>query len=646
MPICHLYKAECSQLHIHTKRHCLRPAFVSIYNPSTHFQPPSLTICANYVDFLLIFSSPNPYLIIMKMEDMERRFDRRFSNEGKGSGSLHRKLTETRRASFNTNQSSDLSDCMDDVFFGTANGGDHKKVYNLIEGGGRIQSDHDEDDFESSTRSVSSRKTQEWLKEAKRVVASSPSRGGDSPSKFVASPRFASSQGKLSISSIEKRDPFNRSARRHRAADGISGEILSRTANHSRNNSDSNLSPEQLSPASEIQKWISNNLNSPEHTISPESTPPSPTTHLRGPSLPPRQSIHRRSRFQIDPKSPLSHPIPTPTNLPASKRTFTSTNNNALSTILDTQMLSPPKHLVESTHRISISSSTSSVPGSGLLSPPRNLVESAHRRSISSSTCRTDKILQTESTDDWQLKKEGPKVQDLNGFLKDKDFNVFLKEQRLRIEMLLNGEINGKAKIVLSGPSNSTSSMVAATCYAWLLENQNRDGARNRNNYTEFVVPVMNMRRGKMWKQRQAAWLFHHVGLDATSLLFSNEVELETLMMAKQLSILVVGEDILKTNGKVGSACTVLTDNYCEDAYDLLQTPILKKLLMAGILLDTQNLSPSPKLSMTRDAEAVQLLSVSSAPNYRNTFFDQCTFLSFSIATFKVDVASCYTMML
>ncbi|KAK4438536.1 hypothetical protein Salat_0188000 [Sesamum alatum] len=169
--------------------------------------------------------------------------------------------------------------------------------------------------------------------------------------------------------------------------------------------------------------------------------------------------------------------------------------------------------------------------------------------------------------------------------------------------------------------------MVAATCYAWLLENRmirgnKKDGARNDNNF-EFVVPVMNMRRGKMWKQQQAAWLFHHAGLDATSLLFSNEVDLETLMMEKQLSLLVVGEDILKTNGEVGSSCTVLTDNYCEDAYDLLQNPILKKLMLAGILLDTQNLSTSPKLSMTRDAEAVQLLSVGSTPNYRNTLYDQ-----------------------
>lgn len=52
---------------------------------------------------------------------------------------------------------------------------------------------------------------------------------------------------------------------------------------------------------------------------------------------------------------------------------------------------------------------------------------------------------------------------------------------------------------------------------------------------------------------------------------------------------------------------------------------------LAGILLDTQNLNVSAKLSMTRDAEAVQLLSVGSAPNYGNALYDQCMTLCFSI---------------
>ncbi|PON72304.1 hypothetical protein PanWU01x14_066950 [Parasponia andersonii] len=167
--------------------------------------------------------------------------------------------------------------------------------------------------------------------------------------------------------------------------------------------------------------------------------------------------------------------------------------------------------------------------------------------------------------------------------------------------------------------------MVAAICYAWLLENRVRkDRKAKGDDRNECVmVPVMNVKRETMWKQRQAAWLFYHVGLDANSLLFANEVDLEGLMMAGKLSMIVIGQDVLRINGEVGSQCTILTDNYCEDAYDLLQTPVLKKLLLAAILLDTQNLNSPSQHSMARDAEAVQLLLVGSTPNYRNTLFDQ-----------------------
>nr|GLL22428.1 uncharacterized protein LOC109180009 isoform X1 [Ipomoea trifida] len=84
-------------------------------------------------------------------------------------------------------------------------------------GGVISMEDNEDEDFESSTRSVSSRLTQDWLKEAKRMVAnSSPGLGGcESPGRLVGSPRFAAVQGRLSVSSnTEKRDSFSRSARR------------------------------------------------------------------------------------------------------------------------------------------------------------------------------------------------------------------------------------------------------------------------------------------------------------------------------------------------------------------------------------------------------------------------------------------------
>lgn len=70
--------------------------------------------------------------------------------------------------------------------------------------------------------------------------------------------------------------------------------------------------------------------------------------------------------------------------------------------------------------------------------------------------------------------------------------------------------------------------MVAAICYAWLLGYRQRESGDGR----EYVVaPVMSVKRGTMWKLRQAAWLFYHAGLDATSLLFADEVIIDTLLI-------------------------------------------------------------------------------------------------------------------
>ncbi|XP_071903676.1 uncharacterized protein [Coffea arabica] len=548
---------------------------------------------------------------------MERKFNRNLSNNVRGGSlGLQKQVLENRH---NRNENApDLTDFMNDMFFGTAN--TEKKVYNLRGGEGL---NDDSDSFDSSRRSVSSTSTQEWLEEAKRMVAQSPARC-ESPSRLVGSPRFATAR---STTPLDKRDPLSRSARRHRTLEGVSGEILSKSAKHNRNKSQADLySPSEAeeSPASAIQKWFSNILK-PQNgstvyhnpTIPSDPIPPKPINNIGSPPLPPRQLTPRKSRFQKDIDGSQPHLIPPPSNYPLSKRTFKSPSNinpsatTNLATILDTQLLSPPKHLVESAQRRSISASTCSVPETLMAS---NTAVSPQRRSVS--VFPNDRPLTRDNLIE-QLQAQESKNQALNRFL---------KEQRATMKKIMSGEINGKAKIVLSGPSNSTSSMVAAICYTWLMENRmkaDNEGRGSEGTNGELLVPVMNMRRGKMWKQKQAAWLFHHVGIDASALLFSDEVDLETLMMTKKLSILIIGEDILQKNGEVGSACTILTDNYCEDAYDLLQTPMLKKLLLAGILLDTQNLNPSAKLSMTRDSEAIQLLLVGSAPTYRNSLFAQ-----------------------
>ncbi|GKV00570.1 hypothetical protein SLEP1_g13239 [Rubroshorea leprosula] len=78
-------------------------------------------------------------------------------------------------------------------------------------------------------------------------------------------------------------------------------------------------------------------------------------------------------------------------------------------TLQDTQLLSPPKTLIELAQRRSISSSTCPSPVNKPLSPPRNLVESAHKRSISKSTCSLEKIAPRRNVTNggWSKEEEG-----------------------------------------------------------------------------------------------------------------------------------------------------------------------------------------------------------------------------------------------
>ncbi|XP_077250541.1 uncharacterized protein LOC143889984 isoform X2 [Tasmannia lanceolata] len=478
--------------------------------------------------------------------------------------SMQKKLAEKQRA--RPEPVPDLTDLMNDWFYGSAK--TERKAYKLVDA-------EMEKKEEGGGRNSNSNPTEDWLEEAKRMVASSPSRH-DMPSRLIGSPRFAKGRGsEPSAALLDRRDPLSRSARRNRSTESFSGEILLKSAKHSRNKSESLEPVADKSPASAVQQWFSNILKPHTTTDSEQKQQDSSKEKQDRDSLnlPPRQPIRPKSRFQDVPSE--SKPIP-------SKRTFR----------------------------------TGTDPQNQMLSPPKNLVESTHRRSISSSTCSMEKFSRSD-TDLLSLKQlvscTKPAEDDDVGRL-----NLFLKERRAKIGRISSGEISAQSKIILSGSPNSTSTIVAAICYAWLLENKEK-----KEEGWEVVVPVINMKRGRMWKQRQAAWLFQHVGIDVTALLFSDEVDLESLIMARKLSILVVGQDVLKTNNEVGSKCTILTDIYCEDAYNLVQTPYLKKLLLAGILLDTDNLNVSSKLSTNRDREAVQLLLVGSTPNHRHALFDQ-----------------------
>lgn len=122
---------------------------------------------------------------------------------------LQKKLAETR---LRAEAVPDLTDFMTDMFFGTVEM--DKKSYDLTGGGRGGHEDEEDIGFDDSTRSNSSKMTEEWLEEARRVVAASPTRC-ESPGKLVGSPRFAAAQGRKPVGALlDRRDPLSRSARR------------------------------------------------------------------------------------------------------------------------------------------------------------------------------------------------------------------------------------------------------------------------------------------------------------------------------------------------------------------------------------------------------------------------------------------------
>lgn len=216
--------------------------------------------------------------------------------------------------------------------------------------------------------------------------------------------------------------------------EGFSGEILSKTVNHSRNKSDTFHDPpdgDDGSHATAVHKWISNILEPTNHTPSSDPTthphhPPSPDPALAS-ILPPRRSFHRKSRFQTQPSATIQQGIQVP-----SRRSFATSTSSPEH---------PPPEIQVPAARRSLSLANS-LP----LSPPRNLVESAFRRSLSSSTCSPEKNAPRADANGLSKQGEGAPRLCLNGFL---------KEQRVLIQKVMDGELNAKAKIVLSGPSNS-----------------------------------------------------------------------------------------------------------------------------------------------------------------------------------------------
>lgn len=200
-------------------------------------------------------------------------------------------------------------------------------------------------------------------------------------------------------------------------------------------------------------------------------------------------------------------------------------------------------------------------------------VSSSFRQEIhGSAECNEDPCTSTT-----QFVFKCPKVQ---------QFNNFLRAQK---ERLRNGLVAGNTDrfcIVLTGRDLELSSIVSAMSYAWLQENSFPSVSGDK----WHPVPMIDVPRQKMDKHKDAAWLLDACGIDAGSLLFADEVELSALMGAGRIKMSIIGQDVLVTRNEVGSVCTLLTEMLLGGHRGLLQPRFMKAFMLAGILLDTENL--------------------------------------------------------
>uniref|UniRef100_A0A7I4A6L1 Uncharacterized protein n=1 Tax=Physcomitrium patens TaxID=3218 RepID=A0A7I4A6L1_PHYPA len=194
-------------------------------------------------------------------------------------------------------------------------------------------------------------------------------------------------------------------------------------------------------------------------------------------------------------------------------------------------------------------------------------------------------------------------------------FNRFLRRQKRRLLDWLKKGNTDRFNVVRSGADIEVSSMVSAMCYAWFLENT----VPKVTGATWHAVPVIDIPRHQMHKHKDAAWLFDACGIDAAALLFADEIEMASLIEAERVKISVVEQDVLVTRNEVGSVCTLLSEKLLVEAQCLLEPRYMKTLLLAGILLDTENLD----FASMRDTEMTTMLLVGSSSLGRNGFYDQ-----------------------
>eukprot|EP01018_Ginkgo_biloba_P031193 Gb_39420 [translate_table: standard] len=173
-------------------------------------------------------------------------------------------------------------------------------------------------------------------------------------------------------------------------------------------------------------------------------------------------------------------------------------------------------------------------------------------------------------------------------------------------------------------------SIVSAITYAYYLKATAR--------FDQLcTVPVINMKRADLHLHTEVEWLFESCCIDQSSLIFIDEINLSYYKRFGSLKLILVNDHKLSSNqecykdtvveifnckqvestypwantvniDQVGSCCTLVAEKIALSMPTILAGHGLSRLLLAGILLDTANLT-SPQCTAKDKCMATLLIN-------------------------------------
>ncbi|KAK6285036.1 hypothetical protein POUND7_003988 [Theobroma cacao] len=191
-----------------------------------------------------------------------------------------------------------------------------------------------------------------------------------------------------------------------------------------------------------------------------------------------------------------------------------------------------------------------------------------------------------------------------------KSLNMFLKSKRDEVDAGVPGRF---LHTVIGQDVSDVGSVAAAIMYAFYL-----NGMLESHQFC--TVPVINMKRTELNSHAELKWLLDSCQIDQSSLIFINEIDLSYYDLFGSLKLVLLNGSKLPTKqealkesvieifncpkgervypwvekvtvGQECSPCTLIAEKFAMTSPEILAGQGFSRLLLAGILLDTGNLS-------------------------------------------------------